>query len=109
MKSQVTLVRSLVVSLMSLVFLLAGCGTVEDEVLRHAEADLNCDENAITIRYMGGLGTAEQSSMYRAEGCEKSAMYMCSAHNSDWGNSYACCNAAIPNCQPLGERRVVEY
>jgi hypothetical protein len=70
-----------------------GCyESAEDKVKEEATVDLNCPDNAIHVLFLGtssnGLG------LYEAQGCGRSASYVCRGDKKVLDTEYTCCNAA---------------
>ncbi len=72
---------------------LVGCyESAEEKVREDATVDLNCPDNAIHVVY---LGTSSGDLMlYQAQGCGRTASYVCRADKKAFDTEYLCCNAA---------------
>jgi hypothetical protein len=65
------------VSLVALITLSSACGAPY-YIANNASAELNCPEDAIKVRQVGGgLGTRSHVSRYVASGCGQSIAYTC--------------------------------
>ncbi|MFO0658757.1 MAG: hypothetical protein U0165_02840 [Polyangiaceae bacterium] len=86
--------------------LTTGCTQSLDEaVMSQAPTDLECTESEISIHQRGVLGaslasdaTTPTTVVVSANGCGREATYACSHYNSDFGDSYSCCNMASQSC-----------
>jgi hypothetical protein len=117
-ESRAMLSRALAFVSLALAFVAAcGCApSYEDEVRDLAAADMHCDRDRITVRYVRSLPFDERGQsgdptmpsttfLVEARGCSTSMDYACTENDASWTTPYRCCNVTRRDCDGVAAMR----